>query len=144
MQPDYRLRQYLLALAAFTLAATVVELLLQEHTQEALQLVPVVLSIVGFTSVIGALMRPRRFTLVALRFTMSIVGLVGVLGTVIHLWRNLTFEQEIRSSAAVSDLLLEALKGGAPLLAPGVMVFAALAALLATYYHPLLSEWETP
>ncbi|MEP7291582.1 MAG: hypothetical protein ABI835_07345 [Chloroflexota bacterium] len=35
------------------------------------------------------------------------------------------------------------MKGANPLLAPGILVFAAVVALLATYYHPVLRQQGT-
>lgn len=71
---------------------------------------------------------------------MAVVALGGLLGVGIHLWKNLEFELEIRPNATMGDLLIYALKGASPALAPGVMVFAGLVALVATYYHPAFGE----
>jgi hypothetical protein len=116
---------------------------LEEHTQETLQYIPFVLCGIGLVSVIAALLNPQRATLLALRGVMALVGAGGVLGIALHLIRNLEFEQEIRPNAAIGDLLVNTLKGASPLLAPGVMVFAALLALAATYYHPVLGRRGT-
>lgn len=93
-------------------------------------------------AVLGALLRPQRLTLWALRAAMLVVGLGGLAGMVIHLLENLAFEQEIRPNAAAAELFGEALKGASPLFAPGVLVFAALVALIATYAHPALNRRE--
>ncbi|MBL8156945.1 MAG: hypothetical protein JNM70_22415, partial [Anaerolineae bacterium] len=60
------------------------------------------------------------------------------LGLGLHLLGNTQFEQEIRPSAAAVDVLLEALKGANPLLAPGILALAGLLAIAATTYHPML------
>ena len=139
---ENRLRQFLLLLVGFTLLTTVAELALQDHNQEPLQLVPFVLCLIGGMAVLGALLRPQRLTLWALRAAMLVVGLGGLAGMAIHLLENLTFEQEIRPNAAAAELIGEALKGVSPLFAPGVLVFAALLALIATYAHPALERRE--
>ncbi len=53
--------------------------------------------------------------------------------------RNLSFEQEVRPNAEMGDMVMNALKGASPLLAPGALVFAGLLAIAATYYHPALA-----
>jgi hypothetical protein len=135
-----RLRTFLMALAGFTFFATVIELLLEDHTKEALQYVPFALCIIGFIAILGALLRPERANIFRLRIAMVVVGLGGMIGMGIHMLENFTFEQDIRPNEALLDTLLATLKGAAPLLAPGVLVFAAMIALAATYYHPALEK----
>jgi hypothetical protein len=135
-----RLRLFLLSLSFLSLVVTLTELLLEEHYQELLQLIPFVLGGAGLLALVAALLRPGRATLLALRGVMAGVALGGIIGTGIHLLENAEFAQEIRPNAALGAVLGEALKGAAPLLAPGALIFAALLALAATYYHPLLSS----
>jgi hypothetical protein len=130
----------MLLLAILALATTLVELWLVEHTKEPLQFLPIVLCVAGIAALLAALFRPRKITLMALRATMLIVGLGGVLGVGIHLLRNFSFEQEVRPNAQALDLFMRAIKGAAPLLAPGALVFAALLAISATYRHPALEN----
>ena len=133
-----RLRLFLLGMTALIFLATLGELVLEDHDQEALQWIPFVLCGIGLLTVAGALLRPRRGTLLALRGVMALVALGGLAGIAIHLARNLGFEQEIRPNAALGEVIGAALRGAAPLLAPGTLIFAALLALAATYYHPAL------
>jgi hypothetical protein len=133
-----RLRLFLLGMTALIFLATLGELVLEDHDQEALQWIPFVLCGIGLLAVAGALLRPRRGTLLALRGVMALVALGGLAGIAIHLARNLGFEQEIRPNAALGEVIGAALRGAAPLLAPGTLIFAALLALAATYYHPAL------
>jgi hypothetical protein len=137
-----RLRRFLLLLAALALLTTLTELWLVEHTQEALQWLPIVLCGSGIVSIVAALVRPQPGTLIALRVVMSIVALGGLIGIGVHLLKNLEFEQEIRPNTAAGALLMNALKGAAPFLAPGALVFAALLALAATYRDPRLESAE--
>jgi hypothetical protein len=73
---------------------------------------------------------------------MLLVGLGSLFGLYEHIEHNLAFELEIRPTAAVNDVFMEALKGASPLLAPGILGLAALIALAATYYHPALVKRE--
>lgn len=137
---ETRLRRFLLALTLLVFVATTIELVLEEHTEEPLQLVPFVLCAAGLLAVGGALLRPERRTLLTLRIVMVIVALGGMLGAGIHLINNYQFEQEIRPAAALADLIVPTLKGANPLLAPGILIFGALIGLAATYYHPALGK----
>ncbi|MEZ4671051.1 MAG: hypothetical protein R3E39_24365 [Anaerolineae bacterium] len=139
---ENRLRQFLLLLTGLTLGSTLVELVLQDHNKELLQWVPFILCVIGGIAVLGVLLRPQRRTILAMRVTMVIVGLGGAIGSAIHLFENFQFEQEIQPTAAAGELIVKTLKGAAPLLAPGVLVFAALLALAATYAHPVLGPRE--
>jgi hypothetical protein len=137
---ENRLRQFSLLLTISVFAATAVELWLLDHNEEALQLIPYFLCGIGILVAVIALLRPTRASLIALRGVMLLIAAGGLLGMVLHLQGNFGFEQEIRPAASLSDLILPTLKGAAPLVAPGVMVFAALLAWAATYAHPLLSR----
>lgn len=139
---ESRIRRFLLALAGFIFLGTLIELLLEEHTKETLQFVPFILCIAGFISIAAAFLRPEKQIFLILRITMLVTAVGGLFGMGIHLYTNFTFEQDIHPNAAVGDLILSTLKGAAPLLAPGILVFAALIALIATYYHPILGKRE--
>jgi hypothetical protein len=134
------MRVALLILAVFIFAGTLVELLLEEHTQEALQYIPFVLCGLGIAVIVAALLRPVRRTILALRRSMGVIVAGGLLGMGLHLYRNFLFEQEIRPNAAAADLLLETLQGASPLVAPGILSFAALMVLIAIYDHPALEK----
>jgi hypothetical protein len=135
---EQRLRTFLLVLAGWMCIGTVVELALAEHTETLVQLAPFVLCGVGLIAVVAALLRPRRATLLALRGVMGLLMLGSLFGMYEHVENNLAFELEMRPSAAVSDVWFEALKGAAPLLAPGILALAAIIAIAATYEHPAL------
>jgi hypothetical protein len=119
---------------------TVLELWLAKHTKEPLQLVPFVLCAVGLIAVLGALLRPRRVTLMILRGVMAVLIGGSVLGIYAHLEGNIAFALDIRPTATVRDVFFGALRGSAPLLAPGILAVAGIIALAATYYHPALGN----
>lgn len=135
-----QLRRFLLALAAFLLIGTLVELIAIGHTEEALQLVPFVLSIVGLAAVAAALARPRRKTLLTLRVLMLPLALGSLVGVWAHIENNVAFYLEVHGTATTAQLVGEALGGRNPLLAPGMLALAALLAAAATYYHPALAD----
>lgn len=134
-----RLRTFLLGLAGFVCSGAIVELALSEHTKSAIQLLPFALCAAGLVAIAAVLLRPRRATLIGLRVVMGLLLAGSCLGVFEHFESNMAFELDIRSGAATSAVWLAALKGAAPLLAPGMLAVAALIALAATYYHPALS-----
>lgn len=135
-----RLRRFLLVMAALSLIVILIELWLEEHTKELIQFVPFILCGVGLIALVAALLHPVKPVLIALRAVMTFVALGGLLGTGVHLLANFSFEQEVRPNTELADMVMNALRGASPLLAPGAMVFAGLLAIAATYYHPALTE----
>jgi hypothetical protein len=71
---------------------------------------------------------------------MSLLLLGSLLGVYEHLVNNFAFELEMRPSAVWSDVWFQALRGAAPLLAPGILAVAAVVAIAATYAHPALAR----
>jgi hypothetical protein len=118
----------------------VVELLLVKHWGDAVQLIPFVLCGIGAIAALIMLLRPRRATVLALRACMILVVCGSVFGIYEHLTNNIAFQHEIKPNAPMADVLVNAIAGANPLLAPGTLAVAAVLALAATYYHPALSE----
>ena len=56
--------------------------------------------------------------------------------------RQYEFALEIQPNATTSEIVMDALRGANPLLAPGVLALAAILAIAATYYHPALHQDE--
>ncbi|MBZ0295476.1 MAG: hypothetical protein K8L99_23150 [Anaerolineae bacterium] len=139
---EQRLRRFLLITVAGLCTATMIELLLTEHFMEPLQLIPFVLCALGLLAVGAVYFRPSRRTIYFLRAVMILVGLGSLLGIFLHLNGNLTFELEIRPNATAGEVVMDALMGADPLLAPGILALGAALALAATYYHPQLTKRE--
>ncbi len=135
-----RLRRFLLILVAFVCAGTIVELLLTEHVEHPLQLIPFGLCVLALLAVGAVWFRPQRGTIMTLRGVMVVVAAGSVLGMYLHLANNLDFELEIRPNANGSEVIMDALMGVNPLLAPGILVLVAVLAIAATYYHPALER----
>ncbi len=135
-----RMRIALLALSAFIFFGTVFELILTEHYKTTTQFIPFVLSGLGFLSVLAVLIRPNRWTLRVMRWLMLIIILGSLFGIWEHLEGNFAFQFEMRPSATLKDVFWKALKGAAPLVAPGILAFSGLMALIATYFHPAIVE----
>jgi hypothetical protein len=139
---EAQIRQFLLTLAALIFLGTPVELLLQDHTEESIQWIPFVLCAFGLITVVAALLRPGRNSLIIVRSVMLVVAAGGLLGMGLHLLGNFEFEQEIRPNGTFLEVAQAALKGANPLLAPGILIFTSLVVWIATYHHPALSKSE--
>ncbi len=135
---ETRIRTFMLLLSVLALVTTLIELWLQDHTQTAAQWIPWILCTIGLAALAPALVRPGRSTLLFLRGAMLLVALGGLVGIGFHFNENLAFQQDIHPNASFGAIIIDTLKGAAPLLAPGTLVFAALLALGAAYAHPAL------
>lgn len=137
---EWRLRRLLLLLTFGICGATIAELLLNEHTQETVQFVPLVVATLGILSTGAVFIRPNPTTLRFLRGVAVLMIVASLAGIGFHLRGNFSFELEIRPNAAFTDVIMDALMGAAPLLAPGVLALGGILALATTYYHPALGK----
>lgn len=135
-----RLRRFLLATSALLLAGAVAELLLVGHTENFTQLIPFALCGLGLVVCVVALFRPGRGALFAVRAVAAAAALGSLYGVYEHVAGNLALQREVNPTATGGEVLMGALDGGNPLLAPGVLTLAAALALAATYRHPALSK----
>ncbi len=135
-----RYRTFLLFVAGFSCVFTIIELWLEEHTGDAPQLIPFFLCGIGAVAIAAALFRPRRITLKLLRIVMGVMLFGSLFGLFEHVEHNWEFAKEIRPNATFSVLLSDTLHGANPLLAPGILALAAVLAIAATYFHPVLQE----
>jgi hypothetical protein len=131
-----RLRRFLLLVAASLCFGTMVELWFMEHFKDPNQLIPFALCGLGVVGVGAVLLRPRRWTIAAMRATMLLMGAGSLLGIYLHLANNFEFELDIRPGATAGEVVMEALRGASPLLAPGMLALVAALAIAATWYHP--------
>jgi hypothetical protein len=138
-----RLRKFLLLTSALLLVGTVVELWLINHSETFVQLIPLILCGLGLIAVCAALLRPRRATLLVLRACMGLVAAGGLFGLYQHIENNLGFHRELHPNASTGELLMGALGGANPLLAPGILALTAALAVAATYAHPALVKGRT-
>ena len=137
-----RLRRFLLALSALLCVGTVIELWLTNHTENSVQLIPFGLCGLGFVAAVVALFNPRRATVLGLRLCVGVVASGGFFGIYEHVENNLGFQREIHPTAPTGEILLAALHGPTPLLAPGILAVAAVLAIAATYHHPSMVNNE--
>ena len=128
-----RLRRFLLLLAIVLFTGALVELWLVGHTQDFIQWLAFALAGAGALATLIALFRPGLNSVRVLRVCMVLVVLGSLFGVYEHIAGNIAFEREIQPGASTSRLLSRGLRGGNPLLAPGLLAVAAVLAVSATY-----------
>lgn len=139
MSVERGLRRVLFGAVALGSVTAALELLLAGHTESAVQWVPFGLAGLGAVAATVSAVWPRRATLWALRGSLGVLLLGGVFGIWEHLEHNYAFEAEIRPTAQMGELVVHALQGGSPALAPGLFVFLALLGWAGTWKHPALT-----
>jgi hypothetical protein len=139
-----RLRGWMMAVLAFGLAGTFVELLLLAHYEEVWQLSPLVL--IGAAAIVLAwhLARPGAATVRAVRLVMILFVVSGTAGIALHVRGAAQFQLEIDPSMPRWDLVKKTMRAQSPpALAPGVMMQLGLVGLAAVYRHPAGEGDET-
>jgi hypothetical protein len=128
------LRRFLLVILTIGMAGTAVELLLLNHDEGAIQLVPLVLLGAGLASVAWHAARPGTASVLAVRLVMVAFIAAGIAGLYFHYRANVEFQLETDSSLAGAALVWKVLAAKAPpALAPAIMMQFGLLGLAYTY-----------
>ena len=132
------LRRALLALVFIGAAGLVVELLLLEHFESALQFIPLALlaAVLGSATLLAR--RPSVRTIQIFRVVMALCVVAGGIGVFLHYRGNVEFELERQPLRHGLDLFWEAIRGATPALAPGALSQLGLLGLVYTFRHPAL------
>ena len=120
------LRRLLFLLFAVGALGSGGELLFLGHTEDRLQLVPLILLGLGLLALIWVVGQRRSASLFVFRGLMFLFVLSGVMGIYLHFRANLEFELEMYPSLAVAELVREALTGALPVIAPATMTHLGL------------------
>lgn len=144
MTIEQRFRHFLVWVAVFILFGTLFELFLLEHWEKNVQYLPFTLSIIGILVLITARLKPTKGSVLTLRWVMVIVALGSLVGMYFHFSHNLIMVQYRNPSLSFSNALWPAVKGGAPLLAPGILFLAGVLGIAVTYKHPKLKNVDEP
>lgn len=132
------LRYGLLGLLAFSIAGTLVELVLLDHLEDFEQQLPFYVLAVGVLFGVAMLVRPAQLTVRLFQLVMVAFIGIGALGIWYHYRGNVEFELEMYPTLQGFELFWKALEGATPTLAPGLMVQLGLLGLACTYAHPAL------
>lgn len=128
------IRRFLLVILTIGMTGTAVELLLLQHDEGAIQLVPLVLLGTGLAAVAWHAMRPGTASARAVRIVMAGFVAAGLAGIYFHYRANVEFQLETDPSLAGAALLWKVLAAKAPpALAPGIMAQFGFLGLAYTY-----------
>lgn len=133
-QPAFR--ELLCLLAAGVAAAVMVELALIAHWHGRSQTMAWVAGWSGLTAawLVTGPTGPRRLR--AAQGLAAATVVISVIGAVMHLDKNLAFVTELHPDQGLSSRLVDAARGGLPLLAPGSLAVPGLLVALAAWRHP--------
>ena len=132
------IRRVLGLLLLVALVGTSVELLLLEHDEDALQLIPLALLAGGVVTLASTAIRPAPLTVAAFRTVMVLMIVGGGLGLALHFRANLEFQRELTPESSVSDLFWKAVRAKTPpALAPGVLAQLGCLGLIYAYRLPV-------
>jgi len=137
---DITIRRVILAILVFGMVGLAPELLLLDHLKSPSQLIPFGLLLLMAIGVAWVYFKPSPASLRLFQALMVVVALGGLLGMWEHVMGNLQYVREINPDLGGLPLLWKALRKGAPVLAPGVMVQLALLGLAYTFRHPILRQ----
>jgi hypothetical protein len=135
------IRRWILALLVFGLVGTGLELALTEHYETGLQVIPLVVITLGLCVVAWHTLVRSALSIRALRGTMGLFLLAGVVGMGLHYRGGAEFQVEIDSAQSHWEIFKKVMRAKAPpALAPGAMVQLGLLGLLYVYKHPALEQ----
>lgn len=140
-----RLRLALLGLGALSLAGAVAELAMERHWDGFIQLIPWFAVGAVALSIVLVLAAPSRQTILLARVLALVVAVATLFGVYEHIEENhkagaldFRYANTWESMSSASQWWKAATKtvGPAPVLAPGVLVEAALCVVAASWGHP--------
>lgn len=130
------LRRLLGGVLLLGMSGTFVELLLLQHDEDRIQLVPLVLLGAGMGAVGWHAWTRSAASGTAVRVLMVLFVAAGVAGVYYHVTANVEFQRETDPTLRGSALVWRALEAKVPpALAPGVMLQLGLVGLAYTYRH---------
>lgn len=133
------LRRGLLVVLVIGAVGLVGELVLLEHYEDTLQLVPFGLLLLTLLVTAWHWLDGRKRSLRAFQSVMLLLVIAGPVGMFLHLKGNYEMEREFDPSLLGLDLWTSVFRGEAPALAPGTLVQFGLLGLLYAYKHPALT-----
>ena len=130
------LRAWILGVLVLGLLGTVTELVLLEHYEQPLQLVPVTLIAAAVAALLWHLLRRDLTSLNALLIVMVLFVLAGFVGIVAHFHGSAEFQLDLNPDMSTWELVEKVLRAKAPpLLAPGMMMQLGLLGLAYVFSH---------
>ena len=130
------IRRLLAGILLLGMGGTLTELLLLQHDEDPVQLIPVVLLGAGLAATAWHAWTRSAASATTVRALMAVFVAAGLAGVYYHVSANLEFQRETDPSLRGRALLWQALEAKVPPpLAPGVMLQLGLVGLAYTYRH---------
>ena len=128
------MRAALLSILLFGLVGTELELLFLGHDESPTQFIPLILIAIALVVVVWHIVRESSSSALAMRVTMSLFMVSGVLGVALHFRGNVQFQKEIDSSIHGYELFMKVMESKAPpALAPAIMAYFGLLGFVCSY-----------
>jgi hypothetical protein len=128
------LRRWVLGVLVLGLAGTVTELVLLEHYEQPLQLVPLALIVAAVAAIAWQVMRNDAASLRGMAIIMALFVLAGFAGVAAHFRGSAEFQLDLNPSMSAWELMEKVMRAKAPpLLAPGMMLQMGLLGLAYVY-----------
>ena len=138
------IRWFLLAVVLANVLGLATELVLFEHFEDGLQLIPLALLALAFSLVIWNALSRSSASVKVMRAVMLLFVVAGPVGIFLHYRANREFQIEIDPSAPAWTVFVKAIHSKAPPpLAPGAMTQLGLLGLVYAYRHPSLERLGT-
>jgi hypothetical protein len=134
------IRRSLLALLAFGLCASALDLVLLEHYEDWRQLIPFAVIALSLAAIGWYAAGGGAASIRALRWCMVASALSGLVGVVLHFRGNMSFQLDMDPAMGAWELFSKVMHAKAPpALAPGAMVQLGLLGLIYTFRHPAIA-----
>jgi hypothetical protein len=132
-----RVRRWIMALLVAGVVATGIELLLLDHDEDALQLVPLLLIACACAVLAWHGVSRTARSVRLLQAVMALFVVSAFAGLALHFRGNLEFQLELDASQSRWQLFTKVMRAKAPpALAPAVMAELGILGLLYAYRHP--------
>lgn len=133
------IRRALYAVLLLGLAGTGLELVLTQHYEDPLQIIPLVLIATALAVAVWHGLMRSAMSVRALQGTMALFIIAGAVGAGLHYRGGAQFQLEIDPSQSRWQVFKKVMRAKAPpVLAAGVMVQLGLVGLVYAYRHPAL------
>jgi hypothetical protein len=137
------LRRALFAVLVFGLLGTATELVLIEHYEDTLQIIPLVLVAAAAGIALWHGVSNSAASVRALQAAMAVFIVGGCVGAALHYRGGAEFQREIDPAQSGWQIFAKVMRAKAPpVLASGIMVQLGLMGLVYAYRHPALDGFE--
>ena len=133
----------ILIVLALGLLGTTTDLLLIEHYEDTLQLIPIGLAAFAMAVVLWNAIGSTLVSVRMLQAAMVLLLGAGAVGMTLHYRGAAAFQWEMDATQSSWDVFKKVIRAKAPpLMAPGAMVQLGLIGLVYTYRHPAITGFD--